>query len=121
METVDTYISTFKPPQARIMWELKTLLWQTLPHCQEKINYKIPFYYYLKWLCYFHVPNKQPNTVVLGFCQGAQLSNSQGVLSGDGKLVRHIIFDPSHPVDMNLVAEVIHEAVLLQEFLYKKK
>ena len=69
----------------------------------------------------FELVIQQKDIVALGFCQGAQLSNEHGLLTGEGKLVRLIEFDIHKTYDMNLVRETIQEAVLLQEILYKKK
>ncbi len=121
MNAIESYIINLPKPHAKLMFELREIILHSLPKCEEKISFKTPFFYYLKWLCYLYVPAKQKDIVALGFCQGAQLSNEHGLLTGEGKLVRLIEFDIHKTYDMNLVRETIQEAVLLQEILYKKK
>ncbi|MEQ6119622.1 DUF1801 domain-containing protein [Reichenbachiella sp. MALMAid0571] len=121
MNAVESFIMNLPKPHAKLMFELRDIILQSLPGCEEKINYKVPFYSYLRGLCYLYIPAKQKDIVALGFCQGAQLSNVHGLLTGDGKFVRLIEFDIRQTYDMDLVRETIQEAVLLQEILYKKK
>ncbi|MFY0654683.1 MAG: DUF1801 domain-containing protein [Cyclobacteriaceae bacterium] len=121
MSSVELFITQQPKAHAKLMFELRDIILSSLPRVEEKINYNCPFYYYLRWFCYIYRPSKTENIVALGFCQGAQLSNSQGLLTGNGKMVRLIEFDVTKEHDMELVREVISEAVLLQEHLYKNR
>ena len=120
VSSVDLFISDLPKANAKLIFDLRNLILSVLPKGQEKLNYGIPFYYYHKWLCYLYVPAKRQDIVTLGFCQGAQLSNESGILSGDGKLVRLVEFDVNKEHDFEPVREVLNEAILLQDFLYGK-
>lgn len=118
---VDLYISEADEKWQFLLRELRHLMFQHLPpNSQEHIRYKIPFYYYRGPLCYL---NPRKTHLDLGFYRGAELSNEQGILEGDGKLVRHIHFLPTEPdkVNSRSVAEVLQEAILLNEEFYNLK
>lgn len=118
MPGVALYIEN-QPAKVRVlMRSLRNMIINSLPCCEEKITYDIPFFYYKRRMCYLYSSNKKKDLVMLGFCQGAILSNEQNILVGDGTVVRAIEFDLHQPHDMRMVQEVINEAVIFQEMSY---
>lgn len=118
MSGVALYIEN-QPDKIRVlMRSLRNMIIDSLPYCEEKITYVIPFFYFKRRMCYLYSSNKKKDLVILGFCQGAKLSNEQNILVGDGTVVRTIEFDLHQPPDMRMVQEVISEAVILQQISY---
>ncbi len=72
----------------------------------SKIRFNIPFYYGKRWICYLN-PKKNG---------GIELSNAQGLLNAKGrKQVLSIEFENVKNIPEELIMEVIHEALLLDE------
>ena len=87
----DTHVTAFinqQPPKLRnILSALRTTILQSGLSIEESIKYGLPFYSYYGQLCFL---NPRDEIVLLGLCKGAALSNTQGLLEGDGKEVRHV-------------------------------
>ena len=80
----------------------------------SKINWKIPTYYRKSWVCYLN-PIKADG-VELAFIRGKSLANTQMLLKSKGrKQVCGIDFYSVETIDLPLVNEIIHEALLLDE------
>ena len=119
--SVSSYIQN-QPAKARVLMQtLRNRIVESMPYCDEKVTYDIPFFYYKRRMCYLYLSKKKKDVVLLGFCQGAQLSNEQGLLVGNGKVIRVIEFDLNQTQDLDLVQEVINEAVILQDHIYNRK
>jgi hypothetical protein len=79
-----------------------------------KIRFKIPFYYQNSWVCYLNL--LKGNGIELAFLRGNELSNSQGILSHNGrKQVAGISFYGMDEIPIEAVREIIHEALLLDK------
>ncbi len=119
--TIEDFILEAEERWRPVLWSLRTLMFQQLPEgAQELLRHKIPFYYYKGPLCYL---NPRKTHLDLGFYRGASLSNEQSLLCGDGKLVRHIRFAPhdAQRAFSQEVLEVLHEAILLNEWHAEQK
>jgi len=82
----------------------------------SKISWKIPTYYRKSWVCYLN-PIKSDG-VELAFIRGKSLSNTQMLLNSKGrKFVSGIDFYSLESIDLPLVNEIIHEALLLDDVL----
>lgn len=114
---ITTYISQ-QPVNFQVIFNtLRQLILKESPYIEEFIQYKIPFYAYYGRLCYL---NNRQGIVELGLCQGAFLSNKQGLLVGTGKQVRHIQFNPLAAINLKKTREVLQEAMLWNELKKKK-
>ncbi len=79
-----------------------------------KIRYKIPFYFDRSWICYLN-PYKN-DQIELAFLRGNELSNAQGILDfRDRKQVSGIVLSSLKDCPMDLINEVLQEAILLDE------
>lgn len=88
---------------------------------QEKLSYKIPFFYYHGALCYLN-PTKEG--VDIGFTKGYELSNTSGLLEAKGrKQVRTITFHSVAEVEENEEAlrQLLNEAAILNEYHFRQK
>ena len=113
MRNTEAYILQFDGSQKDIMLYFHTLLTEEL-NLQDKIRFKIPFYYGRSWICYLN-PTKD-NKVEFAFTRGNELSNAQGLLESKGrKQVYSITFETLKDVPKEVVYEVLQEAILLDE------
>lgn len=101
----------------RILCSLRMIILQTGLHIKESIKYGIPFYDYYGQLCFL---NPKEETVLLGLCKGAFLSNEQGLLQGEGKEVRHVRIKHFSDIDSEVLQSLLHEAMLLNEHKHKR-
>ena len=118
---IEEYILKHSNDNQLIFHELRQIILNASPKINEKYAYQCPFYYFKRPLAYLYTTAKNPNNVILGFCQGAQLSNDQGLLvASDRKQIRHIVCGNYNEVPWNAIREIVNEAVLLQEFTSDK-
>lgn len=120
MKEIENYIQNQPELYRRVFHQLRILILNSSPKIIEKYSYQCPFYYYKKPLIYIYTSKKKPNKVLLGFCQGAQLSNVQHLLTAtDRKQIRLIEIDVKSKPKLNLIKEIVNEAILLQDVIYK--
>lgn len=90
------------------------------PNITAKISYKIPFYRYKRQLCYLN-PVKF-DAVELAFVYGNELSNEQGLLKfNNRKQIAGITFQNIDSVPLQLLDEILQEAILLDDLKSAKK
>ena len=113
MHSVEEYIYDLRGQQKAVMEYLHQLL-ETYPGITSKIRYKVPFYYRKSWICYLN-PVKG-DQVELSFTRGNELSNEQGILDFRGrKQVAGILFPSVESIKTDVIAEIIQEAIMLDE------
>ncbi len=79
-----------------------------------KIRYRVPFYYNRSWICYLN-PIKEGG-IELVFLRGNELSKIQGVLEHRGrKQVSGIILKKVADIPQDIIREIMHEAIILDE------
>ncbi len=112
MNPVEAFIIDLEGNQKEIMLYLHSLL-ENL-NLQSKIRYRIPFYYGKSWVCYLNP--KKNDAIEMAFLRGNELSNSQGILSFNGrKQVSGIMLTCVEDIPNELLDEVLQEALLLDE------
>lgn len=67
---VNDYIESLPDAKREIAEELRELIFTTVPHVQEKLSFKIPFYHYFGMFCYM---NEVKDGIDLVFCRGKDL------------------------------------------------
>lgn len=113
MTEIEDYIYQFDGNQRNIMLYFHNILTKEL-NLTEKIRFKIPFYYGKSWICYLN-PIKSKK-IEFAFVRGNELSNKQGILINKGrKQVYSMEFSSISEIPVDLVNEIIHEAILLDE------
>jgi hypothetical protein len=130
METVDDFIFALSKSEQVIVKQLRDLIFEAEPRIQEKLSYRVPYYFLRRRICFLWPESVMPGrthkrkipTVTLGLCYGSSLSNAEGLLiSGGRKQVCTIdIHSPSDIVIPKLL-DVLHEAILLDEWSERKK
>lgn len=113
MDSVADYIADFTGRQKDLMEHLHKML--TIEFDLEpKLRYGIPFYYKKSWICYLN-PLKA-DRLELAFLRGSELSNKQGLLEAKNrKMVKGIELYDLGSVQVRLLKEIIHEAILVDE------
>ena len=113
--TVHDYLAGLKSPAQQELTEAAHHLIESLiPRVQADIKWKIPFYTYLKPLCYLN-PRKQGG-LELCFMQGQMLSDAHGLLRADGrKMIKGIYIANLEELYREEVAETILEAAVVNE------
>lgn len=120
MNPGDDFILGLEGEQQKIFQRLHQLLSYDLD-LECKIRYRIPFYFSKSWICYLN-PKKNDGAELV-FLRGNELSNAQGILDAkDRKQVSGIEYFSEQEIDMNLLLEVIQEALMLDETIkYESK
>jgi hypothetical protein len=119
-----TALDLYLPKVAERFWpcliELEQLILGLSPHIEERTSYGGPFFYYQqKMFCYLSVM-KGEERVTLGICNGAFLSNAQGLLMGEGKVVRHLKIEPASPLPAPTAA-ILRESLDRLEVIYQMR
>lgn len=91
---------------------LRYIIKQALPQVEECVKWDLPFYMLHGNLCYINV---RKHTVELGLYRGVHLSNSNGLLQGDGKLIKHVVLMPDEDIPKDGIVEILHEAAALNQ------
>lgn len=131
-----TEFSAALPKEEKIIFQyLRNLILETEPKFEEKMNFGVPYYTRNRMVCFIwpvsapHAPTAKNqtwnNTIVsLGLCYGNKLSNDQGILLAEGRkqvyLVRLRSFGELKKLEKS-IAEIIQEAVMLDDTFAKKK
>ena len=121
MSSVPNYIASLPQSQAQIMSVLRNMILDVGPHVQEKISYKIPFFYFHGPLCYLSPTFDGMN---IGFVRGHQLSNEHRLLEKkDRRFVRSIHFYSLAELEEReeTIRQILNEAAILNEYHYRQK
>ncbi len=121
MNSVQAYIAERTHSQAQIMSVLRSIILDVGPHVEEKISYKVPFFYFHGPLCYL---SPKFDGVYIGFVRGHELSNEQGLLEiNDRKYIRSIHFHSLAELheQSDAVRHILNEAALLNEYHQQQK
>lgn len=115
---VAQYIESQPESLRQLLWQIRDYILVAIPQVEERFMFRCPFYVYCGWLCYFFV---RKGHIEWSFCQGAQLSNESGLLLRNGrKQVAHIVVNDAELFESDALAELLQEAVLLNESCYKQ-
>lgn len=113
MSVVDNFTLDLPKSQQELMIQLDALM-LSFPGVTCRLHYNTPFYYRKKWICYLSLTKGE--SVEICFVKGHLLSNEQGLLEAKKrKLVRGITFAKTAEIPEAVLAEIIQEALLLDE------
>jgi len=76
----------------------------------DSIKYGVPFIHFHKNICFF---NPKEHHLIIGFIQGAQLSDPEGCLEGEQKLIRHFIIRPNEAEKLEYTRALVLESLWL--------
>ncbi|GEO03893.1 hypothetical protein AAE02nite_15570 [Adhaeribacter aerolatus] len=119
MTAVDLFIAEQTEANQSILLRLQNIILSSAPQLEEKISYRVPFYFYFGRLCYLN-PLRQG--VAIGFCRGFELSDEQGLMEAkDRKEIKTITYKNIAAIDERVLREVLQEALVLNEWHYRNK
>ena len=83
----DSWLVALEPPLRRLAEALRRLIMEACPGMEEAIKWGNPVFEREGKVCYLAATRAY---VSLGFFNGAALSDSEGILEGTGKKMRHV-------------------------------
>lgn len=107
-EKVKEWFDSLSEPQRQKMTELREAILETDGQFFEEIKWGQPCYSISKLVCYLQKAKKH---VTIGFQQGAHLEDSNRLLVGEGKDMRHINISLTEKIDRSAIADLIAKAV----------
>lgn len=119
--TIEGFIDSHEPPLNEIMIILRSWIHDLGPHVQEKISYRIPFFYFYGPLCYL---SPKRDGLELAFTKGSQLEDKSGILRSEGrKQVQSCVFHSVAELEEyeETVRLLLNQAAVLNEYHFKQK
>ena len=107
-KNVDSWISEHDPSIRQIATFIRELIWQEEPDFKEAIKWSNPVYEKRGKVCYLSATDYY---VMLGFFNGAALTDPEGRIGGTGKRMRNLRIRSLEDVDADQVRSWIREAV----------
>jgi hypothetical protein len=121
MNASEEYILSQPENYQPIFRRIRNIILNTAPGIEEKIRYGIPFFDYFGWMCYLS-PLKNNKGVYIAFLRGFELSNEQGILETNGRvMVKSITYTHAKQIDETPLREIIQEALLLNQEHHQQK
>ncbi len=121
---VERMIESLPEEERKIVQFLCHLIQEATPTLQEKLSYGVPYFSGKRRICFIwpsSVPLGPKAGVMLGLCKGYLLSNEQRLLQSEGrKEVYAITFHHEKEIPAPLIAEIIREAILVDQTGFKK-
>ena len=122
----DSFYEDLLPVEKSICRRLRDLLLEHFPGLQEKFAYGVPYYWGFARICFMY-PASFPYSgmeqgVAFGFARGHLLSNEQGLLElGERKEVAYVRLLSEKDIRQEALLEILHEAVLVDAEMRRKK
>ena len=110
---VDEYIESLPDEKREIAEQLREMILTLIPHVQEKLSFKIPFYHYHGMFCYL---NEVKDGIDLGLCRGKDLVDVLPQLEqGKRVMVASVIIRSKKEIQTKHIQEVLLTAANWQE------
>lgn len=122
----DSFCEALLPAEKAVCNRLRDLILENFPEVREKFGYGVPYYHRFSRICFMY-PASFPYSghsdgVALGFTRGHLLSNDQGLLDmGDRKEVGYVLLRQTGDIRESPLLDMLHEAVLLDEDVFREK
>jgi hypothetical protein len=110
VKTVDVYIDSLPPDQAKIVSALRTVIRMAAPEAEESFKWAQPVYENGGPFCYIKAFK---NGVNFGFWRGVDLDDPEGRLEGSGQKLRHVKIEELSQIDEKAFAAFVTQAVQL--------
>lgn len=115
--SLDEYLERVYPTQKAIVQELDSLILAQSDKFHFKFSYELPFYQYIKNLCYINC--KKNGDVDICFWNGKQLNIPE--LEWNGRvIIKSLTYQVPDDIDEELLVFTLQEAIKIQEKLYRK-
>lgn len=116
---MDQYVSQIENlHQQELLWQAHDCIMSTIPHCRTSMKWQVPFYSYLKDLCYINV---YKDHIYVSFMQGQFLGARQNLVKMGTKMVAKYYIKHASDIAEDAFIEILLEATALQESLYSVK
>jgi len=110
---VDEYIESLPDEKREIAEQLREMILTLIPHVQEKLSFKLPFYHYHGMFCYL---NEVKDGIDLGLCRGKDLVDVLPQLEqGKRVMVASVIVRSKKEIQTKQIEEVLLTAANWQE------
>lgn len=104
---VDQYIEAAPENQKQILYALRNLIFEVVPNVKEDFKWSQPVYALEKNFAYLK-SNKQH--VNLGFFSFDKIEDSNGLLEGTGKSMRHIKISSMSDINADVLKKMIAQS-----------
>lgn len=112
IKEVDQIIMDLPNDIQEITNSLRKLILNSSPELIEEFKWSMPNYSYKGLVCYLQTAKKHVN---LGFHKGNELQDSNDLLQGTGKTMRHIRIKKMEDIKPELFTSLIQAAVALNK------
>lgn len=102
---------------AALVWLAHDQIIATLPHSICSTKYKVPFYTYIKDLCYI---NRYKNHIYLSFLQGQDMTDHPKLIKEGSKMVAKYFIRNEQDCIQNAFFEILLDAIALQDRRFRK-
>ena len=122
----DSLLEDILPQEQAICLHLRNLILGNFPELKEKFAYGAPFYFRNSRVCFIY-PASLPYSgidfgVSFGFNRGHLLSNDHGMLDlGNRKEVAYVSLLQESEIRWDILLEILHEAILLDNEMAAQK
>lgn len=113
-ESVDSFVKTLPSPQQTIVNRLRSLVAAAAPEAMEALKFAQPVFEADGPFAHIKPSATQ---VHFGFLRGALLEAPDGVLSGDGEMMRYVSISAWREVKEDILKGLVRQAVLLNQRL----
>lgn len=123
---VEDLLAFLPDDEEKIAVRLREIILECIPDAKEKLSYNVPFYSRFTRICYIwpgSVPwgGKTKQGVDIGFCRGNLLSDVSYLDKGKRKQVFTKTFYSTKEIDLEMLRQLLYEAVVVDEEQSKKK
>jgi len=114
-KTVGEFLDYLPEQEREIVVALQKIITDSLPECEEKLSYNVPFYYRHSRICYIW-PASIPwggvkSGVAIGFCRGHLLSDEFNYLQkGNRKQIYTKNFSSVSEIEPDVLKSYLYEA-----------
>lgn len=110
---VDEYIESLPDEKREIAEQIREMILSLIPHVQEKLSFKIPFYHFHGMFCYI---NEVKDGIDLGLCLGKDLVDVLPQLEqGNRVMVASVIIRTKKEIQTKNIQDVLLTAANWQE------
>ncbi len=106
-EKVTTFIENAADEQKEILMILRKLIADTIPEAAEKFKWSRPVYSTSRDFCYL---DKTKKHATLGFFNFEKIQDSENLLEGTGKQMRHIKISRKEEINLKTFGEMLQQA-----------
>ena len=115
---LEEYLDTLSITQREIVEELGKITLNSSDKIKFKFSYSIPFYEYIKNLCYINC--KKTSEVDIGFLNGKDLHNIPGLEFNGRVMIKSFTYNLVEEIDEEILIFTLQEAIRVQHGLYNK-